>query len=288
MFNIIIMFIIIFYCNSCSAHPFLQSKDKYFISIEKNISSRKIKYLFNKKLETNNFVSEDFNLYFEYGLFEKITIGGKLLNNTFATLDNRINNNKYYLKKDNYFYTTFIKHQFYKQNNRFFSFMFGYNNKIKYNKILLQTLNNDIYESVFLKLSFAYQFENFIQQNDKNILAFTIKYNHQFNAFKDSSKFNINYLYRINLTSLLIFEYSFNYDIYKYFDNNIFNDFSQNKTAQKQMLKSLTLSKFHSISILSSVEFNDYFTFFTKYSLNIEKNNKIYYIFSIGFWFRNI
>lgn len=283
--KVFIIFITIHSYKISYANPFVQNKYKYFISLERNISSNKLNSLFNKKITDKVFVNEDFSLYFEYGLLDKITIGGKLQNNIFSATDQ---NDKYYFEKDNYFYNFFIKHQLHNNAKTFSAFSVGYNNKIKYDKRLLRTANNDIYESIFLELSFAFQFENLIQTYDTNILAFTIKYNHQYNSFKDSLKFNINYFYRITSSSLLIFEYSFNKDLYKHFDNKIYSAFDFNKQTKKRLLKYYGLTNIHSFSILSSIEFTDYFSFFTKYGLNLNKNNKVYYNFSLGFWFKNL
>ena len=237
--SICLIFVYFFILNE-NSYPssWIRQKNELYIVSEVLSESDRNKTIFTNDSNSNYFKTNSYKLYVEYGLFNKITIGGYLKDYNFYSqyLDN-YNNLKKRKVKDDLYSNLFLIQNFYNKNKVLFSLQYGYYFPINYNNESKNINNIDTQSSYEIKLLFG---------TDKSSYIFNNKVNYYFdlgsgykaidNTNYNELKSNFTFGFRINSSSTLSFEYEKKYYTKNNFifnGSNIFNEYYKNNNSDK-------------------------------------------------------
>lgn len=235
-----------------------------FISIERTKTSNNVGSIIDNK--TNNFLSVEDKIYFEYNFNENFIFDWYLKHNKSSIHQYKIK----VLSKDNYFYNLGFKKNIYK---KYLFVVFNFGKAINKDDDFIIMNNSDIYTNYQLGFMFKIPFNH-------NMIKSEIIYNYYHNAFKDNLNYTLYYEIQKNLTSLFIIGYEFRYGFLKNENNFKY----KNKIKYDNLHK--YLNKIHTFSLNSIFKLSDEYSVSFEYSFNIDdKYDKIFHSFSIAFWF---
>lgn len=254
-------------------------KENESVFILENIVSSNNKYIFNAK--TKDFKSIENKLYFEYGLGHNLALNSYIksldLDMKFDTLIENNSNN-------NYFYNLGLQYNILKVQNHYLTLSFGFYDKIKADKVLFTTSNNDIFTAFESGISYSYIFDNFFGYYNNNSINIDIKYKLLKDSYKDNLNININLSRKINYSSIITIEYQYSKDIIK--DNNYNIDkffYNGMLILNKPKIDNLAIS-YYTIKLSSVTHFNNNIS----YKIGIEKsfynNHSKSYALSNAIW----
>lgn len=274
--------------NQAISGGFTKKNNQFFLLIENNISSNSVsnfsKYDFTP--EYGKYISEENKMYWEYGIFDNFSINGYLKE---TKIDLKFNIFGKKRLRNNYFANLALQYKILQNEKTGISFKISNYHPIKYANILKITSNLDIYDAVEYTISFAHSFENFLGKYNTNFINLDLNYRSLSDSFKDNFNLNLSFGRKINLSSLIIFEYIYNKDI-NINNNKTINNYYYKVYAdsnKKNKINKNLINEYQTFKINSITNFTDNFAFKASLEKSFYKNNDKSYGISLGFWFFN-
>ena len=277
--------IFLFFSFNSFAGAYIKNENEMLIIVESTTTSNKVIPINNLNI-VSDFRSSENKIYFEYGLRNKLAINGYIKSfNLKMNFDTKSSDKS----SISYFYNIGIQYNLFNIMNNYLTVNFLFYDKIKFDDILFTTSNNDVFTAFEYGLSYSYFFDNFIGLYDNNFVNFDINYKYLKESFKDNFNVNLSFGRKVNITSMIILEYSYSKDIIKnknFFVDKYFYDSSQTLTEESRTdkISNSLSSTYQTIRLSSIINFTENLSFKIGFENSFYKNGRRSYATSLGFW----